>query len=113
MSNITKHIRNISSKLEDVNRSKLGSEQATALFRTLHKEQRHRERGGHSDLRSVDSLSLDMDKNLHEIAKEMLHMKKEQEAQLAAMRGYLEQAIEFAVNKSMDNGATCCQPSPT
>lgn len=103
VSNITKHIRNITSKLDDVNRSKIGNEQATALFRTLHKEQRHRERGGHSDLRSVDSLSMDMDKNLHEIAKEMLSMKKEQEVQLAAMRGYLEQAIEFAVNKSMDS----------
>mmetsp|Transcript_30601 Transcript_30601/g.42119 ORF Transcript_30601/g.42119 Transcript_30601/m.42119 type:complete len:1444 (+) Transcript_30601:29-4360(+) len=103
VSNITKHIRNISSKLDDVNRSKIGNEQATALFRTLHKEQRHRERGGHNDLRSVDSLSMDMDKNLHEIAKEMLSMKKEQEAQLAAMRGYLEHAIEFAVNKSMDS----------
>ena len=102
--NISKIIRTITIRLDDVNRNKMGSEQAVALFRAMAKEQRLKDRGGGGDNRSVDSLSLDMDKHVHDIVQEMRHMKSEHDRHLKGLKDYLEQAIEFAANKTMTDG---------
>ncbi len=104
MHNISKIIRTITVRLDDVNRNKLGGEQAVALFRAMAKEQRLKDRGGASDNRSVDSLSLDLDKHVHDIVKEMRHMKSEHDRHLKGLKDYLEQAIEFAANKTIEDG---------
>lgn len=106
MSSISKLITSLSSRLDDLNRSKIGTEQAIALFKSLSKEQRHRDRdrGGLSDMRSVDSLSLDVDRHMHDMNKELLNMKKDYEENIKKLKDYFDETLDFALHKSMDDG---------
>lgn len=91
--------------MDDVNRNKLGNEQAVALFRALLKEHRSKDRGvDGSDNRSVDSLSMDMEKHIHDMVKEMHALKKDQDLRLKGLKTYFDQTMEIVINRSMDEG---------